>query len=94
MNRILYKILCKFFSEGMYVYSQHPIYYKDFIIQFDNEYYLVTRTDINEVDYTYFNKFAVNLKLSMYFCKDNGQGILDTLDDRFKIKTMFPEFMM
>ena len=83
MNEILHKILCKFFSDGIYV-----------IIQFDNEYYLVTQTDINEVDYTYFNKFAVNLKLSMYFCKDNGQGILDTLDYRFKIKSMFPEFII
>lgn len=94
MNEILYRIICKFFSDGLYAYSQHSFFHKDFIIQFDNEYYLVTRTDIKVVDYTYFNKFAVNLKLSMYFCKDNGQGIIDTLDDRFKIKLMFPEFIV
>jgi hypothetical protein len=94
MNEILHKILCKFFNEGIYAYSQYPSYFKDFMIQFDDEYYLVTRTDIKEVNYNYFNKFATNLKLSMYFCDYNDQGIIDILDYRFKIKSMFPEFVL
>ena len=94
MNKILYKILCKFFNEGIYVYSQCSGCYKDFMIQFDNEYYLVTRTDIKEVDYNYFNNFVVKLKLSLYFSADGIDSILEELDYRFKIKSMFPEFMI
>lgn len=94
MNEVLHKILCKFFSEGIYVYSQYLGWYKDFVIQFDNEYYLVTRTDMKEVDYNYFNNFAVNLKLSLYFSEDSSDSILEELDYRFKIKSMFPEFMI
>ena len=94
MNEILYKILCKFFNKGIYVYSQYSGCYKDFMIQFDNEYYLVTRTDIKEVDYNYFNNFAVNLKLSLYFSADSINSILEELDYRFKIKLMFPEFAL
>ena len=94
MNEILHKILCKFFNEGIYVYSQHSGCYKDFMIQFDDEYYLVTLTDIKEVDYNYFNNFAVNLKLSLYFSADIVDSILEELDYRFKIKLMFPEFAL
>ena len=94
MNEILHKILCKFFNEGIYVYSQYSGCYKDFMIQFDNEYYLVTRTDIKEVDYNYFNNFAVNLKLSLYFSADSIDSIIEELDYRFKIKSMFPEFIV
>lgn len=90
MTEILHKILCKFFN----VYSQYSGCYKDFMIQFDNEYYLVTRTDIKEVDYNYFNNFAVNLKLSLYFSADSIDSILEELDYRFKIKLMFPEFAL
>ena len=94
MNKILYKILCKFFNEGIYVYSQYSGCYKDFMIQFDNEYYLVTRTDIKEVDYNYFNNFVVKLKLNLYLSADSIDSILEELDYRFKIKSMFPEFII
>ena len=94
MNEILYRIICKLFSDGLYAYSQHSFFHKDFMIQFDDEYYLVTPTDIKVVDYDYFNKFITKLKLSFYICSDNEQRIIDTLDDRFKIKSMFPEFAL